>query len=776
MLSISYKKISNSLNNNIFYCEPSDDYNLNLENASNENEGLPNISFETEITPKYENKTLNWYLTKEVIDKFNRYTNSCINNKLLSNKKYPLLKNPKITAIIPLHNAAKYLYYSLRSIQNQKLKEIEIVLIDDCSTDDTIKIVEEYMKEDERIRLIINEKNRKILYSKSIAALNARGKYIIQLDQDDLFIRDDIFDILYYQAEKHNLDLVQIRDICKDNFVFKNPTKINYKHRHFIFQQKTHYKTQPELKDTMFIEGNNYLLWGLLIKTDIYKRTIYHLWPIIINYKMTFQEDYMITSMLVILAQRYRFLNLISLIHFKHKETTTKTQLRYDNYLLGILFQQYILYEYYIKNNPQDMTVMINFMNHYRYQISFTGTYYYRKLYNHIMHKINDNEYLSDKHKKFLKDVFSQKNQKEFEIWNIYDSLGKNKEYETIYNYQNSILVFNNKTLEKENKKEIKVSIVIIYSEYNYIENTINSIEHQTFIDYEIIIVFDNNDKYNLDLINSYIKNNNFMNIKLISNGKNDIRGYLNSVSKGVLSSKGKYILVFESSYTFAKATSLEDIYTLTTKIKNPIDILEFNLLVNSRHIITKSSLSLYKCLHMKSNIDLHSIKYNNNTRGIDQHKELLVNKLIKADLFKKIINKYKFNEIQRKVFNYYEDIILFALKNVNCTFYHIDIFGVMQNINNLNSLNVNNIIKDKNRKIKDTIFYINFLYENSLNTFEEKKIAVQEFFNVMNIIYNKFTKISKESYNLYRKFINSYYINKEDKNILQLYYNSLTN
>ena len=91
----------------------------------------------------------------------------------------------------------------------------------------------------------------------------------MELDQDDLFIKDDIFDILYYEAEKNNLDLVQISDICKHNLYFQNGAGINYISRHFIFPQKEHYKTQPELKDTNFRGRNNYLLWGLLIKSDI---------------------------------------------------------------------------------------------------------------------------------------------------------------------------------------------------------------------------------------------------------------------------------------------------------------------------------------------------------------------------------------------------------------------------------------------------------------------------------------------------------------------------
>jgi hypothetical protein len=133
------------------------------------------------------------------------------------------------------------------------------------------------MKEDERIRLIKNFESRKILYSKSLAALNSKGKYIIQLDQDDIFIRDDVFDILFYEAEKNDLDLVQIRDISMNNLVFDKFTRVNIKKRHFIYPKKTHYKKQPELKDKLFTKGNKYYLWGLLTFLHSYNLKLFEI-------------------------------------------------------------------------------------------------------------------------------------------------------------------------------------------------------------------------------------------------------------------------------------------------------------------------------------------------------------------------------------------------------------------------------------------------------------------------------------------------------------------
>ena len=94
------------------------------------------------------------YLTKEMVDKFNLYTNSCVNNIIIDKKRYPLTKNPKISAIIPIYNGVKYLHYSLRSIQNQKMKDIEIILIDDCSTDGTQELYKNFSH-----KILHHEKN-----------------------------------------------------------------------------------------------------------------------------------------------------------------------------------------------------------------------------------------------------------------------------------------------------------------------------------------------------------------------------------------------------------------------------------------------------------------------------------------------------------------------------------------------------------------------------------------------------------------------------------------
>lgn len=113
------------------------------------------ISFsKNEVYSEIVNHKLFNYIVDNKTNDFNNYIKECINGIFMDKNKYPLLKFPKISVIIPLYNAGKYLHYSLRSIQNQRMKEIEIILVDDCSKDNTLVLIKKFMKEDKRIKFI----------------------------------------------------------------------------------------------------------------------------------------------------------------------------------------------------------------------------------------------------------------------------------------------------------------------------------------------------------------------------------------------------------------------------------------------------------------------------------------------------------------------------------------------------------------------------------------------------------------------------------------------
>ena len=110
-----------------------------------------------------------------------------------ANKIIKKPNNPKITIVISVYNGEAFIKSAILSIQNQNFKDIEIIIVDDCSSDNSIYLIKELMKKDTRIVLYQNEINKGKLYSKTFGILKAKGKYVMILEQDDLYVRVLLF-------------------------------------------------------------------------------------------------------------------------------------------------------------------------------------------------------------------------------------------------------------------------------------------------------------------------------------------------------------------------------------------------------------------------------------------------------------------------------------------------------------------------------------------------------------------------------------------------------
>jgi len=95
------------------------------------------------------------------------------------------IMTPKVSVLIPVYNTERFLSYCLDSVINQTLREIEIVCVEDASTDHSGIILKRYAAKDSRISIIWHEKNAGLVKSRKDAVLSAQGKYIMFLDSDD---------------------------------------------------------------------------------------------------------------------------------------------------------------------------------------------------------------------------------------------------------------------------------------------------------------------------------------------------------------------------------------------------------------------------------------------------------------------------------------------------------------------------------------------------------------------------------------------------------------
>ncbi len=109
----------------------------------------------------------------------------------------------KVSIIIPVYNTEKYLRQSLESAINQTLKDIEIICINDGSTDNSLNILEEYSRKDERIK-IITQPNQGQANARNLGISFAKGEYIGFLDSDD-WVEVNAFEKLYYESKNNDI-------------------------------------------------------------------------------------------------------------------------------------------------------------------------------------------------------------------------------------------------------------------------------------------------------------------------------------------------------------------------------------------------------------------------------------------------------------------------------------------------------------------------------------------------------------------------------------------
>ena len=163
------------------------------------------------------------YFLKNFIEfkKIENYLKFCTNIKQSKVEKFQKFEFPKIPIISPVYNRNKYLLRFITSIQNQTFKNIEIIFIDDCSSDNSVEIIKEFQKEDERILLIEHRRNKGTFISRNIGVLYSRGQYIILPDPDDI-LSQNILKICYNIVKRYNYEMIRFNIYTGNSNIFVN--------------------------------------------------------------------------------------------------------------------------------------------------------------------------------------------------------------------------------------------------------------------------------------------------------------------------------------------------------------------------------------------------------------------------------------------------------------------------------------------------------------------------------------------------------------------------
>ncbi len=112
-------------------------------------------------------------------------------------------KQPLVSIVVPVYNAARFMDDTIQTVQNQTYQNWELLLVDDCSSDDSVLIIQKYLKKDKRIKFFMLSENSGAAIARNTGIDNAKGRYLAFLDADDLWVKNKLELQVAFMQEKN---------------------------------------------------------------------------------------------------------------------------------------------------------------------------------------------------------------------------------------------------------------------------------------------------------------------------------------------------------------------------------------------------------------------------------------------------------------------------------------------------------------------------------------------------------------------------------------------
>ena len=350
---------------------------------------------------------------KDAFNKAKDFIDKNLKGILINNEVKKVSEKPKISAVIPCYNCKNYILRNIRSIQNQDLSNLEIVVVNDFSSDNSQSFLEQLQKEDPRIKIINNQKNMGFLYTSSIGTLSSKGKYIFPIDSDDMVLDKDVFTTLSNIADKGNFDILLYDIIISPILpnVYSTSFKLDlYKKERIpnlvLFQPELgFYPIQPSHhnNDIHIVEA---LIGGRFIKTKIYQQALNDLGEEKYSRFMNYDGDVILNFIFFQKAKSMKYIQKFGYIYVKRQESLTRRHL--DKTKL-VIYRIYMLDVFIDKsqNTLRHKKIIVGLVNlileksHLKKALNTDE--YTNKLFISCLDRILKSEYISEEDKNDVK-------------------------------------------------------------------------------------------------------------------------------------------------------------------------------------------------------------------------------------------------------------------------------------------------------------------------------------------------------------------------------------
>lgn len=221
----------------------------------------------------------------------------------------------KVSVILPIYNVAPYLDEAFQSILTQTLSDIEIIAVNDGSTDNSQEVIERYAAQDSRI-ITIRQENKGQSAARNLALQQAIGQYIYMMDSDDILTDSNALKTCYEYAEKNKADFIFFDG---ESFSEAGVDRIsrNTKRTHLVDENKQ-YEGEYLLNLVLDTQTHNCVVWLLFIRKDFLDRIDIKFYEGIIH------EDELYTTILT-LSSNNIFCLKCSLVGHRLRQSSTMT-------------------------------------------------------------------------------------------------------------------------------------------------------------------------------------------------------------------------------------------------------------------------------------------------------------------------------------------------------------------------------------------------------------------------------------------------------------------
>jgi len=426
----------------------------------------------------------------------------------------------KISVIIPVYNRAQYVDSCLKSVISQTigLESLEIIIINDGSTDNSLDILKEYDRIHESI-VLIDQVNQGVSAARNAGLKHATGEYIAFLDADD-YLPKDAYEVLYNKSNNLDIVLGKFQYIDEDGTVkhtaFENVFK-NTKADEIVID--------PRIDEDFWHVFRYGSLWFRIFKTNFIQ-----------DKKLVFVDilssggDLYFTTLATLLAKNVKLINHVVYCYIQAPDSIMRGGMKSKTLFYNIFkvfectyagIQTYGLCKY---KHIFDYMVLDNHLP-FRNRIVEFSTRSCIDLYDLISHEFN---YIAS----IIKNILENTSKETFarlssERYSVYKNLHLNNE--NIWSYY-----------QKPGKQ---VSIIVpFYNVEKYIRACLESLEQQTLKEIEVILIDDGSPDDSIEIANEFIeKNTNFFLFRKENGGQGSARNL------GLKHAKGEYILFLDS-------------------------------------------------------------------------------------------------------------------------------------------------------------------------------------------------------------------------------------